>query len=88
MKKNYNAPVQKKGRGRMTNYKIQIKNKKSKGSHGLHQDSFRLQTMTALIKSFCRGSRGAVFSKSAPLAVGDKQGGENDFIPGIPGFDC
>jgi hypothetical protein len=26
-----------------------------KGSHGLHQDSFKLQTMTALIKSFCGG---------------------------------
>jgi hypothetical protein len=35
-------------------------------------DSFKLQTMTALIKSFCRGSRGAVFSKSAPLAAGGK----------------
>jgi hypothetical protein len=30
--------------------------KKTKDSHGLHQDSFKLQTMTALIKSFCRGS--------------------------------
>jgi hypothetical protein len=27
----------------------------TKGSHGLHQDSFKLQTMAALIKSFCRG---------------------------------
>jgi hypothetical protein len=42
-------------------------------SHGLHQDSFRLQTMTALIKSFCGGSRGAVFSKRAPLAAGSKE---------------
>jgi hypothetical protein len=25
-----------------------------------------------IIKSFCRGSRGAVFSKSAPLATGGK----------------
>jgi hypothetical protein len=40
----------------------------TKGSHGLHQDSFKLQTMTALIKSFCRGSRGTVFSKRVPLA--------------------
>jgi len=38
-----------------TNYKLQITNKKAKGSHGLHQGSFKLQTMTALIKSFCRG---------------------------------
>jgi len=40
----------------------------TKGSHGLHQDFFKLQSMTALIKSFCGGSRGAVFSKRAPLA--------------------
>jgi hypothetical protein len=43
------------------------------GSHGLHQDSFKLQTMTALIKSFCGGSRGAVFSKRAPLVDGGKK---------------
>ena len=41
---------------------------KTKGSHGLHQGSFKLQTMTALMKSFCGGSRGAAFSKRAPLA--------------------
>ena len=35
-------------------------------------DSFKLQTMTALMKSFCGGSRGAVFSKRAPLAAGGK----------------
>jgi hypothetical protein len=29
-----------------------------KGSHGLPKDSFKLQTMTALIKSFCRGVQG------------------------------
>jgi hypothetical protein len=28
----------------------------SRGSHGLHRGSFKLQTMTALIKSFCRGA--------------------------------
>jgi hypothetical protein len=38
-----------------------------KGSHGLPKDSFTRQTMTALIKSFYGGSRGAVFSKRAPL---------------------
>jgi hypothetical protein len=42
----------------------------TKGSHGLHQGSFKLQTMTTLIKSFYGGSRGAVFSKRAPLAAG------------------
>jgi hypothetical protein len=47
--------------------------KKNKGSHGLHQDSFKLQTVTALIKSFCGGSRGAVFSKRAPLAAGGRK---------------
>jgi hypothetical protein len=46
-----------------------------KGSHGLHQDSLWLQSMTALIKSFCGGSRGAVFSKSVPLAAGGKDNG-------------
>jgi len=30
----------------------------TKGSHGLHKDSFKLQTMTALIKSFCGGPGG------------------------------
>jgi len=47
------------------------------GSHGLHQDPFKLQTMTALIKSFCRGpdvSR-AVFSKRAPWFMAS--GGSN-----------
>jgi len=61
------------------NYKLQNTNyKKNKGGHGLHQDSFTLQTMTALIKSFCRGSRGAVFSKRASLAAGGKNTGERN----------
>jgi hypothetical protein len=30
-----------------------ITNKRAEGNHGLPQDSFRLQTMTALMKSFC-----------------------------------
>jgi len=30
---------------------------KPKGSHGLHQDSFKLQTMTALIKAFAGGPK-------------------------------
>jgi hypothetical protein len=30
-----------------------------KGSHGLHQDSFKLQTVNALIKSFCGTKKGA-----------------------------
>jgi hypothetical protein len=52
-----------------------------KGSHGLHQDTFKLQTMTALIKSFCGcftgpdASRGMfhVFSRRVPLAAGGKR---------------
>jgi hypothetical protein len=40
-----------------------------KGSYSLRQGSFMLQTITALIKSFCGGSRGAVFSKRAPLVA-------------------
>jgi hypothetical protein len=40
---------------KIPNYKLQITNKKTKGSHGLPQGSFKLQTMTAFMKSFCRG---------------------------------
>jgi hypothetical protein len=48
---------------RIPNYKVQ----NLKSSHGLHKDPIKLQTMTALIKSFCGGGPGgAVFSKSAP----------------------
>jgi hypothetical protein len=41
----------------------------SEGSHGLHQGSFKLQTMTALIKSFCRGVQGGQFFQKAPPLV-------------------
>jgi hypothetical protein len=54
--------------------KSQITNyKKNKGSYGLHQGPFELQAMTALNKSFCGGSRGAVFSKRVPLAAGGEK---------------
>ncbi|MGD2085321.1 MAG: hypothetical protein PVH61_03970 [Candidatus Aminicenantes bacterium] len=33
------------------------------------------QNQQELIKSFCGGSRGAVFSKRAPLAAGGESGG-------------
>jgi hypothetical protein len=62
--------VKKRNRPLIKNSKMQITGKKTKSSHGLHKGSFKLQTMTALIKSFCGGSRGAVFSKRAPLAAG------------------
>jgi hypothetical protein len=53
------------------NYKLQNTNK---GSHGLHRDSFKLQTMTALIKSFCGGVQGGqFFQKAPPLAAGGKK---------------
>jgi len=40
----------------------------------LHKDSLRLQTMTALIKSFCRGGQGGqFFQKAPPLAAGGKK---------------
>jgi len=48
------------------NYKLQNTVKKIKGSHGLHQGTFKLQTMTALIKSFCRGVQGGQFFQKAP----------------------
>ena len=39
----------------------------TKGGHGLHKGSLRLQTMTAFNQKFLRGGPGgAVFSKSAP----------------------
>ncbi len=44
----------------------EITNEKTKGDHGLHKDSFKLQTMTAFNQKFLRGVQGAVFSKSAP----------------------
>jgi len=71
MKKNYK--IQNTNYKQITNYKIQITNKKIESSHALPQDSFKLQTMTALIKSFCGGSRGAVFSKRAPLVTEGKK---------------
>jgi len=42
-----------------------------KGSHGLHQGPFKLQTMTALIKSFCRGVQGGQFFQKAPPLVAE-----------------
>jgi hypothetical protein len=43
----------------------------TKGSYGLHRGSFKLQTMTALIKSFCGGVQGGqFFQKAPPLAAG------------------
>jgi hypothetical protein len=46
----------------------------SKSSHGLHRDSFKLKTMTALMKSFCRGVQGGrFFQKESPLAAGGKR---------------
>jgi hypothetical protein len=39
----------------------------TKGGHGLHKESFKLQIMTAFNQKFLRGGPGgAVFSKSAP----------------------
>ncbi|MGD2086471.1 MAG: hypothetical protein PVH61_09840 [Candidatus Aminicenantes bacterium] len=41
-----------------------------KSSHGLPKGSFKLQTMTALIKSFCRGVQGGrFFQKESPLVA-------------------
>ncbi|MGD2089088.1 MAG: hypothetical protein PVH61_23115 [Candidatus Aminicenantes bacterium] len=59
------------------NYKLQNTVKKIKGSHGLHQGTFKLQTMTALIKSFCRGVQGGqFFQKAPPLAAGGRINGK------------
>jgi hypothetical protein len=57
------------------NYNIQNYKQKTKGSHGLPQVSYRLQTMTALIKSFCGGVQGGqFFQKAPPLAAGGQNG--------------
>ncbi|MGD2093185.1 MAG: hypothetical protein PVH61_43895 [Candidatus Aminicenantes bacterium] len=49
------------------NYSAQNYKQKVKGSHGLHQGSFKLQTMTALIKSFCGEVQEGQFLQKAPL---------------------
>jgi hypothetical protein len=50
---------------------------KPKCSYGLHQGTFKLQTMTALIKSFCRGVQGGqFFQKAPPLAAGGRINGK------------
>jgi RHS repeat-associated protein len=61
-----------------------------KGSHDLHRGSYPLQSMTALNKSFCGGSRGAVFSKSAPLAAGGKaiESSYDWLVPDTPSDNC
>jgi hypothetical protein len=56
MKRNYKLHKNVTGAGdRCRCGKENHKLNKRKGSHGLHQDFFTLQTMTALIKSFCGG---------------------------------
>jgi hypothetical protein len=56
---------------KITNYK------KNKGGHSLHRDSFTLQTMTDLNKSFCGGVQGGqFFQKAPPLAAGGKKIGD------------
>jgi len=75
MKENYKLQITKK-RAHELHELTRISEKKEtsittiKGSHGLHQDSFKLRTMTALIKSFCKGVQGGRFSrKESPLAA-------------------
>ena len=69
MKKNYK--LQNTNYKQITNYNVLNYKQKTKGSHGLHQGSFKLQTMTALIKSFCGGVQGGqFFQKAPPLAAG------------------
>ena len=47
-----------------------------KGRHGLYKDSFKLQTVNALIKSLCWGVQGGrFFQKESPLAAGGKDNG-------------
>jgi hypothetical protein len=84
MKKITNYKIQITNKSQITNYKLQTMHlpkkrrlpnynvQNSKGGHGLHKDSFKLQTMTGLIKSFCGGPGGGFFKKS-PLAAGGKK---------------
>jgi hypothetical protein len=73
MKENYK--LQNTNYKQITNYNVRNYKQKTKGSHGLHQDSFTLQTMTALIKSFYGGVQGGQFFQKAPLLAA---GGRND----------
>jgi hypothetical protein len=84
MKKNYKLQnTNYKGGGTpglsgIPNYNVRNYKQKTKGSHGLHQGSFKLQTMTALIKSFCGGVQGGqFFQKAPPLAAGGTKETEN-----------
>jgi len=47
-----------------------------KGGHGLHQDSFKPQTMAALIKSFCRGGYAHSAKRHAPCTFPPGAGGK------------
>jgi hypothetical protein len=46
-----------------------ITSKKAKGSHGLHKDTLGLQTMTALMKSFCGEMRAKRKAQSAKRII-------------------
>ena len=78
MKKNYKLQITKKVAHELheltrISEKKETHITKTNGSHGLHQDSFKLQTMTALIKSFCGGVQGGqFFQKAPPLAAGGR----------------
>jgi hypothetical protein len=75
MTKITNYKIQITNKLQITNYKLQTMHlpkkrqlpkynvQNLKGSHGLHQDTFTLQTMAALIKSFCGGGQGGRFFK-------------------------
>jgi hypothetical protein len=73
MKENYKLHKKVTGAGDRCRWEKENYKQKTKGSHGLHQDSLRLQTMTALIKSFCGGVQGGqFFQKAPPLAAGGR----------------
>jgi hypothetical protein len=64
VEKNYK--LQNTNNKQITKYKIQITNKKTKGGHGLHKDSSRLQTMTAFNQKLFRGVQGGGFLEKSP----------------------
>jgi hypothetical protein len=87
MKKNYKLQITnykqctclKKGR---CNYNVQNYKQKNQRQSWIAQGSFKLQAMTALIKSFCGGVQGGQFFQKAPplAAEGNNENGGKHVI--------
>jgi hypothetical protein len=62
------------GKMKNKNYKLQNTNYKQITNYNVQNYKQRGKEESKIMKSFCRGSRGVVFSKRAPLAAGGKKG--------------